>query len=182
MTLGWLRQSRRHQKYIILAKKLKAMAERGESGERYNAQRQLDRIMQKHGITKEELDDALQSITLFSNREELLYAKAEKKHWVVLNRLPMAQAYIMPVPMVEDFLLFAKQHIKPEIYFDNNRLSLWALKRNIKIWATAPSLVEHIGWSETTLRGGYKEGHRFSPEQRMSRWFIGLAMSLLWVS
>jgi hypothetical protein len=43
--------------YIELAKKLKRLAERGEGGERYNAQRQLDRIMAKHDISKEDLEE-----------------------------------------------------------------------------------------------------------------------------
>lgn len=50
--------------YIELAKKLKALAERGEGGEKYNAQKKLDRVMEKYGITKEMLEeDTLYQIT-----------------------------------------------------------------------------------------------------------------------
>ncbi len=116
-------------------------------------------------------------ITFFSNRDEILQARAEGKLWALLNRLLMAQAYVMPTPMIEDFLLFAEKHIKPEIYFDDNRITVWMLKNNIKAWATAPSLVQHLCWDSTTLRGGYKEGHRFDPKQRMASWFLGFERS-----
>lgn len=43
--------------YIELAKKLKRLADGGAGGEKYNAQRQLDRIMAKHGITKGDLEE-----------------------------------------------------------------------------------------------------------------------------
>lgn len=43
--------------YVELALKLKALADRGVGGERYNAQKQLDRIMKRYGITMEMLQD-----------------------------------------------------------------------------------------------------------------------------
>ncbi|MBQ3317950.1 MAG: hypothetical protein IJG69_08445 [Spirochaetales bacterium] len=39
-----------------LLMKLKALAERGESGERENAERMLASLMDKYGITEEQLD------------------------------------------------------------------------------------------------------------------------------
>lgn len=45
------------EKYLELAKKLKALAERGIGGEKYNAQQALDRFLQKHGISIEDLED-----------------------------------------------------------------------------------------------------------------------------
>lgn len=38
-------------------KKLKALAERGQGGEKINAQAKLNALMKKYGITEEELDD-----------------------------------------------------------------------------------------------------------------------------
>src|SRR2546421_4978458 len=66
-----------NQKYIELAKKLKVMAERGEGGEKYNAKRHLDIIMQKYGISKEELDDELLRVITFtcSKRQHALLAQ-----------------------------------------------------------------------------------------------------------
>ena len=43
-------------KYITLAKKLKALAENGVGGEKYNAERQLKKLMVKHGFTLEDIE------------------------------------------------------------------------------------------------------------------------------
>lgn len=43
-------------KYIELAKKLKALAERGEGGEKENAQKMLDELMQKYDISMDEIE------------------------------------------------------------------------------------------------------------------------------
>ena len=40
-----------NEKYIILAKKLKALADKGIDGERVNAQKMLDTLMRKHNLT-----------------------------------------------------------------------------------------------------------------------------------
>lgn len=45
-------------KYLELAKKLKALSERGIDGEKENAAAALDKLMKKHDITHEMLEDA----------------------------------------------------------------------------------------------------------------------------
>lgn len=52
-------------KYIELAKKIKALADQGEGGEKENAQRMLDTLMQKHGIGKEELESNIRTLMPF---------------------------------------------------------------------------------------------------------------------
>lgn len=43
-------------KYIELARKLRALAEKGVGGERVNAEQQLRNLMEKHGITIDDLE------------------------------------------------------------------------------------------------------------------------------
>lgn len=43
-------------KYIELAKKLKALADRGIGGEKYNAERKLKELMRKHHLTMEDVE------------------------------------------------------------------------------------------------------------------------------
>src|SRR5947209_1580497 len=66
-----------YQKYIDLAIKLKAMAEQGEGGEKYNAQKQLDKIMRKYGISKEELNDELRRTVefIFPKKQHMLFTQ-----------------------------------------------------------------------------------------------------------
>ena len=42
---------------VELVKKLRALAENGCGGEKINAQKKLDELMAKYGITDDELDD-----------------------------------------------------------------------------------------------------------------------------
>lgn len=44
------------EKYIALAKKLKALAESGVGGEKYNAEKKLKSLMDKHGITIDDIE------------------------------------------------------------------------------------------------------------------------------
>lgn len=54
-------------KYLDLAKRLKALAESGIGGEKYNAQRQLERIMREHGIREEDLERPNLAVVVFQS-------------------------------------------------------------------------------------------------------------------
>ncbi len=45
-----------HYKYLQLAKKLKALADRGVDGEKFNATQKLAELMEKHGFTMEDVE------------------------------------------------------------------------------------------------------------------------------
>lgn len=65
-----------------LIKKLQALAERGERGERSAAKRQLDRLMEKYNITEADLTDEIVSMHWFKTRDkyekQLLVQLADK--------------------------------------------------------------------------------------------------------
>lgn len=50
---------------IELAKKLKALSERGEGGEKLNADRMLRDLMEKHGISLSDIEDESTEMRLF---------------------------------------------------------------------------------------------------------------------
>ena len=116
-------------------------------------------------------------ITLFSNKDIILHAKAQGKHWCLLSKWLMGQCYLVPTPIIEDFLAWADRHIKPEIYFDDSRWGMYCHYKQIPVYATVPSLAQHLFWDSTTLRGGYRTGHTFDPKQRMAKDFIGFEQS-----
>jgi hypothetical protein len=120
-------------------------------------------------------------VTFFSNSDRILEAQKKGINWVTLKTFLMAQAYVMPTAMMTDFLNWTEAHVKPEIYFDDDRMAMYFFYHNKKVWATAPSLVEHIGWNGSTLTG-YKPGHVFEPRLRMAKWFIGMENSGLEVN
>lgn len=53
-----------------LLKKLKALAERGESGERENAAAQLEKLLKKYGISEEELERDAEQLCFFKYSQE----------------------------------------------------------------------------------------------------------------
>lgn len=53
------------EKYIELAKKLKALADKGAAGERYNAQKKLDEIMARYGIIPEDIEEQVRELVWF---------------------------------------------------------------------------------------------------------------------
>jgi hypothetical protein len=59
-----------NNKYIELAKKIKNLADKGEGGEKINAEKLLDDILKKHNIKLEELD-SLKLEDFFFNIEDL---------------------------------------------------------------------------------------------------------------
>lgn len=61
------------EKYIDLAKKLSALAEKGVGGEKINAQEMLQKIMKKHGITREDIEGEKRNKYWFTDVNERLF-------------------------------------------------------------------------------------------------------------
>jgi hypothetical protein len=61
------------EKYIELAKKLAALAEKGIGGERVNAQVMLEKIMQKHGLSIEDIEGEAQKEYFFTDVDQRLW-------------------------------------------------------------------------------------------------------------
>ena len=117
-------------------------------------------------------------ITLFSNSEVIKRAREKQKNWVKLRVWFMAQAYILPVALIKDMIPWVEQRVKQSVYMDDDRMATYMYYQGKYVYATAPCLVEHIGWNETTLRG-YQPGHEFKPELRMASDYIGFEKSAL---
>ena len=90
-------------KYIELAKKLKALAERGEDGERANAQALLKRLMHKHGITADMIEQETTEMHYFN--------VDEKYEWLLLQICAVVmqsgkiQRAIFPKEVIEEHSL-----------------------------------------------------------------------------
>lgn len=57
-------------KALDLAKKLHALAQRGEGGERENAATQLERLCKKHGISFDNLEEEVDSLHVFKLKQK----------------------------------------------------------------------------------------------------------------
>lgn len=57
------------EKHLELMKKLRALAERGEPGERENARRMLDKLLKKHNVAEADLSDDVLEIHWFTAKD-----------------------------------------------------------------------------------------------------------------
>lgn len=69
-------------KIIELAKKLKALADRGEGGEKVNAENKLQQLIKKYGITTEEIEGEQQHDYFFK-----IKTTRERKLWMQIVAL-----------------------------------------------------------------------------------------------
>lgn len=63
-------------KYIELAKKLKALADRGVGGEKYNAKKMLKALLKKHNLTMEDIEEeevCLNQISVIKEQRKLFH-------------------------------------------------------------------------------------------------------------
>ena len=117
-----------------------------------------------------------EAITLFTTSELQTMALQHNIRWVQLTAWFMAQAYILPVSLAHDMVVWIDKNCKESMVHDDDRMATYMWYHNRKVWATAPSLVEHIGWNYTTL-DTYKKTYRFEPRLRMANQYIGFEKS-----
>lgn len=110
-------------------------------------------------------------ITLFSNHPSIDLAYQSGIRYLEMSHFFMAQAYIIPVSIAKKAVKWIDENVRESVKLDDDRLATYCFYTNKKVLATAPSLVEHLGWDTTTLRT-YKEKD-FKRNLRMARQFIG---------
>ena len=114
-------------------------------------------------------------ITLFTPLEMANTARTWQRSWMTIKLWFYAQGYIMPRDLAKDFLDFAERHTNKR-NIDDEKLAIWVWKRDLRVWATMPSLVEHIGWGTTTIRTrNYDEYYKI--DRRVAKYFIGYEKS-----
>lgn len=113
-------------------------------------------------------------ITLFSNSMAIETALYDNKHWATLKTWFMAQSYIMPTKIIPDLISWVDSKVKPSTRFDDERFGMYFFYHEHPVYATAPSLVEHLGWNSTLLRNYKSYEFKTRRDIRMARVFIGL--------
>jgi len=115
-------------------------------------------------------------VTFFSNSESISHALQNNIHWATLKVWFMAQSYMMPVAIAKDLVEWVDEYCKPDMTHDDDRMATYMWYHSQKVYATAPSLVEHMGWNATTLKT-YQPQFTFEPRLRMARSYIGFENS-----
>ena len=104
-------------------------------------------------------------ISLFYVSREAERAREQDARWILIPGA-WGQAVIWPREIMEGMLEWSAHEIRPEWTGEDRRAGLYVLKNKIPVWATAPSLVQHLRSVDSLL------GNR-TPQPRIARWFVG---------
>jgi len=115
-------------------------------------------------------------ISFFSNNDNVPLASMQKKNFLVSKVWFMAQAYLVPVGMSKHMIEWIENNVKQSVELDDNKIATYLWYNKIKAWNTVPSLVEHLGWNETTLRY-YDKNKIKNKTHRMAKMYVGFENS-----
>jgi hypothetical protein len=91
-------------------------------------------------------------ISLFNAHPVVSQAVSQRKSWATLDVAWGTCAYLLPTSWAQDYLAFDSK-IKQRIKADDVRLSTYLQVRGEPVYVTAPSLVDHICWYESSESG-----------------------------
>lgn len=87
---------------------------------------------------------AVSILSLFGIRGALKEAAAQRYTFVRHSGLAWGQAVVLPSGLIEHFLSFCEESIRPDFKWDDARLSIFALTFGIPVYTTVPCLVDHL--------------------------------------
>lgn len=142
---------------IDLAKKLKALADRGIGGEKLNAERMLQNLMRKHNISLEEIEGEIRDFVSFILKPEQRKLFAQVASMVV----PNTDLYGRKVSRNKLFLYLTKcEYIELKATFD----FFWkAYKQESDLFYTAFIHQNHIFRTDETIEEAVE--HSLTPEE-----------------
>lgn len=128
--------------------------------------------------TAEKLVDMVgdEPISFYSNNKAVDTALASGSHWIKMKPWYYSQAFAMPMPLMTEMVDWIGQNVsRDDRMSDDERMAMFFYYRDQYVNATAPSLVEHIGWNSTTVDYNRPMSNYLEDKNhRMARKFIGI--------
>lgn len=114
-------------------------------------------------------------ITFFTNSRAVNIALKDEIHWIKLKIWYYTQSYVMPFKLMGNILSWIDKNVDDDDrHSDDERMAMYFYFHNRFVYATAPSLVEHIGWNSSSLKHDRPEEYMNSRDLRTARKFIGV--------
>ena len=107
----------------------------------------------------------------YANRKICEEAAARGDHWCTIGDGAWGQGFVLPTPLIKEWLLWDARNIDPAFDHDDSRLTIWLVKTSRPSWAMVPSIVDHLATMPSQL------GHNNST--RVARRFVGVTGSAL---
>lgn len=149
-------------KYLDLARKLKALADRGDGGEKYNAKKQLDLIMKKYGITMDMIEEETQFLITFKipkQYQKLFIAIAisitgQKRYWG--RRTRSFSILVGKVNKSEEAEIRAKFNFYSRVWNDQQEIFLLAFINKNEIFHSDSKTMKSSSMDEDQLKKAMK--------------------------
>src|SRR4030095_7425856 len=107
-------------------------------------------------------------IALYANTHAVHRARARRERWVEKPGL-CGPAMIWPTAWINEFLDWQDAHIDRGFPWDTVRVSMWLIKTSKRVFATVPSLTEHVGCGSSTIG--------LNGRSKVASWFLGSSRS-----
>jgi hypothetical protein len=92
-------------------------------------------------------------VSFYADTEEIWKARDMHVPWIVSHSIHVnGPALMLPTDLVAEFLRWEKGKFKDTKKEDDERIGAWAYLTENYFWFTAPSLAEHVGSQESTLK------------------------------
>lgn len=117
-------------------------------------------------------------VSFYTNSSAVDVALKRMSRWVKLKPWFFSQAYTMPFDLMTDMISWINENVgQDDRMSDDERMGMYFYYHNRHMLATAPSLVEHIGWNTTTVDYTRPIANYLDDKShRMAKKFIGIDM------
>jgi len=114
-------------------------------------------------------------VTFFTNSKAINVALKDEINWIRLKIWYYTQSYVMPFKLMGNMLSWIDKNVDDDArHSDDERIAMYFYFHNRFVYATAPSLVEHIGWNSSSLKHDRPEEYMNSRDLRTAKKFIGV--------
>ncbi len=97
-------------------------------------------------------------VSAYNHKRFIKEVRESGSSWAI-SSWHTAQALILPVNLIEEFLAWVDRYVKPHVMPGDVRLSAFAYYNEIPVYHTVPNLVEHLGHEATTVRSRRPKEH-----------------------
>ncbi len=127
--------------------------------------------------TVEKLINAIpeEPMTFFTNSKIAPLALSEHVNWVRLKVWYYTQSYAIPFSLMQSMISWINENVaEDDRNSDDERMAMYFYYHKRCVYATVPSLVEHIGWNSSSLKHDRPDEYMNNRDLRMASKFIGV--------
>ena len=103
-------------------------------------------------------------ISLFTTSPFVFTARHRRESWIQNSGVP-GLAVIWPNQLIAEFIEWQDAHIARDCPWDDARVSMWLIETLRPVFATVPSLIQHLGYQASLLG--------LNSRSKVAAWYVG---------